>query len=194
MKTLYIHSSPRSEEQSISSLALKLFMENDNSDERIILNLNKEEIGSRNLTSENFQEFFSNGISDKYIEQLFNVDKVVIATAMTNFNYTATLKNYLDHILVANKTFKYKYDGKGTSEGLLKHLKVQLILTQGAPTGWYNFASHAEALKGTWEFAGATVTKPILLDGTKAPENIQKTSKEYLENYNEQIIKAAKEF
>ena len=199
-KVLYIYVSPlmKNAKGSTCSEALSLFKseyEKLNPDhESIVLNLNKDEVGNKNLTAENFNEFFNDGLSDKHINLLKSVDKVAIGSPMTNFNYPAVLKNYLDRILVANKTFKYKYDGKGESEGLLKNLKVQLLMSQGASLGWYPFASHVDALVGTWNFAGAKVTKPILIDGTKIPENINKTSKEQIEEHKDLIIEAAKAF
>ena len=199
-KVLYIYVSPlmTNPKGSTCSVAVDLFKseyEKANPDhESIVLNLNKAKVGSKNLTADNFQEFFSDGLCDKHIDLLKSVDKVVIGSPMTNFNYPAVLKNYLDHILVANKTFRYKYDGKGESEGLLKNLKVQLLMSQGASLGWYPFASHVDALVGTWNFAGAKVVKPILIDGTKIPENINKTAEEQVEKFKDLIIKAAKAF
>ena len=200
MKTLFIYASPtiESEKGSASSKAADIFkkeyLERTN-DEVIILDLNNEEVGTKSLTSTNFSSFFSDGLSDQHIDLLKSVDKLVIASPMINFNYPAVLKNYLDHILVANKTFKYKYNGKGASEGLLTNIKsAQLILTQGAPSGWYSFASHADSLKGSLEFAGIKVQEPLLLDGTKAPDEINKSVEEFLSPHLGDISKAAKEF
>jgi FMN-dependent NADH-azoreductase len=155
MKVLKIVSSMtlNSARGSISTYALdqfvKFYKESNPSDEIIELNLNNEPMAQKTLNANNFNNFFNSEDTDHYIDQLKSVDKVIVATPMTNFNYTATLKNYLDHILVAKKSFLYKYDGKGTSEGLLKHLKVQIITTQGAPLGWYPFGNHTETLRGT---------------------------------------------
>ena len=200
MKTLFIYASPTTETEkgSTSSRAADIFKKQyleRTGDEVITLDLNKEEVGIKALTSANFGTFFSDGLTDKHVDLLKSVDKLVISSPMINFNYPAVLKNYLDHVLVANKTFKYKYNGKGASEGLLTNIKsAQLILTQGAPTGWYGFASHAETLKGTLEFVGIKVKKPLLLDGTKAPGEINKTVKEFLVPHLEKISSAAKEF
>ncbi len=199
-KVLYIYASPLMTNPKGSSCteALNLFKKEyeklNPTHESIILDLNKDPIGQASLTAHNFEAFFNCGKSDKHIQQLKSIDKVVIASPMINFNYPSTLKNYLDRILVANKTFKYKYDGKGESEGLLKNLKVQLLMSQGATLGWYPFASHVDTLVGTWKFVGAKVTKPILIHGTKIPENIQKNSQEQIKNHKEKIIEATKTF
>ena len=200
MKTLFIYASPTTELEkgSTSSKAADIFKKEyieRTGDEVIVLDLNNEEVGTKSLTSANLPSFFSDGLTDKHIDLLKSVDKLVIASPMINFNYPAVLKNYLDHVLVANKTFKYKYNGKGESEGLLTNIKsAQLILTQGAPTGWYGFASHADSLKGTLEFIGIKVQQPLLLDGTKAPEEIKKTVDEFLEPHLNKISNAAKIF
>lgn len=154
-------------------------------DELIWLNLNKTDIAQKTLTSENFANFFSEG--DEYINQLKQVDKVVLASPMTNFNYPTVLKNYFDHILIAKKTFLYKYDGKGTSEGLLKQLKVQIITTQGAHLGWYLFANHTKTLEGTWRFMGCEVVNSIVIAGTKAPDNFQKNADQIVSEYKSVI-------
>jgi FMN-dependent NADH-azoreductase len=140
-KVLYIYASPLMTNPKGSSCteALNLFKKEyeklNPTHESIILDLNKDPIGQASLTAHNFEAFFNCGKSDKHIQQLKSIDKVVIASPMINFNYPSTLKNYLDRILVANKTFRYKYDGKGESEGLLKNLKVQLLMSQGATLG-----------------------------------------------------------
>ena len=185
-----------SEYGSISSKALakwiKIYQTRNPSDKIIELDLNVDKVGADVLTSKNFKKFFES--SDEYINQLKEVDKVVIATPMTNFNYPAPLKNYLDHILVANKTFKYKYDGKGEAEGLLKHLKVLLITSQGAPKGWYPFGDHTISLTGTWKFVGASVVQPVIIAGTKTPELKIKTSDEIVAMHESNIKNSAETF
>ena len=199
-KTLFIHGSmtvntPRG---SISTLAIKTFWKfyaQANPDVEISeLNLNHLPISQVTLNSENMTEFFADPRGDEAIAQLKAVDRVVMASPMTNFNYPAVIKNYLDHILVAKKTFIYKYDGKGTSEGLLPHLKVQIITSQGAPLGWYPFGDHTRCLIGTWKFVGAEVTEPIIIDGTKAPENLQKTPEEMIKPFIDRLKIAAEKF
>lgn len=161
-------------------------------DEWIDIDLNQIDIANETLNSNNFANFFEK--SDKYIDQLKQVHKVVVACPMTNFNICATLKNYLDHILVANKTFSYKYSKKGDAIGLLQHLKIQLLTTQGAPLGWYIFGDHTANLKGTFEFMGATVFEPIIVDGTKIPANANKTVEQRIGEFKEEIESKATKF
>ena len=198
-KVLVIYSSPMMESSvgSVSETMAKEFIaeyKKYNNDEIIHLDLNKEKMAGKSLTSQNYASFFNEKDSDYYIEQLKSVDKVIIATSMTNFNYTAVLKNYLDHILVANKTFKYKYNKNGQSEGLLSHLKVQILTTQGAEYGWYLWGDVSKMLIGTWKFVGANVVGSITIYGTKTPTKINLSTREKVQEHLEEIKKAAKAF
>ncbi len=198
--TIFIETSMTigSERGSISTEGLNIFKNTYQkqlpNEEIICLNLNDLKMAQKTLNCHNYSTFFNKEDSDTYIEQLRSANKIVLAAPMTNFNYPAVLKNYLDHVLVAKKTFLYKYDGLGTSEGLLPHLKVQIITSQGAHLGWYPFGNHTATLQGTWEFMGAKVVKPIIIDGTKAPENLQRPAKEMIEDFRSVIEKAAIEF
>lgn len=173
---------------------IKYYKEFASNDEIIEIDLNELEMAQKTLNRNNMKTFFNEKDTDYYVEQLKSVHKVVFACPMTNFNVCATAKNYLDHILVANKTFSYKYSKKGEAIGLLPHLKVQLLTSQGAPLGWYPWGNHTAFLKGTFEFIGAKVSEPILVDGTKIPENINKTPIERINEFDSKIKESAKAF
>ncbi|WDA54416.1 MULTISPECIES: FMN-dependent NADH-azoreductase [unclassified Spiroplasma] len=173
-KVLVIRSSMIKKElsysESLVSRFVKYYREFHPEDSIIELDLNQIPMASITITQKNFTSYFNEKDSDYYINQLKNVNKVIYTTPMTNFNVTSMTKNYLDHILVAGKTFDYKYTKQGEARGLLPHLKVQILATQGAPYGWYLWGNHATYLKGTWEFVGAKVVEPILICGTKVQE------------------------
>ncbi len=196
-QVLVIKASMIPEAKSFSARVLERFLSyyrQKNPDDRIVeLDLNRVPMASKTLTVDNFQEYFNPQDSDYYIEQLKTANKVIVCCPMTNFNYPATLKNYLDHVLVADKTFSYKYSKKGEAKGLLPHLKVQLITTQGAPFGWYPWGNHTEMLKGTWEFVGAQVAKPLLVAGTKV-DYFQKDPQQAATDYDAAIRAAAEKF
>lgn len=162
-------------------------------DEFTFLNLNEIPMAQKTMNSKNFSGFFNKEDSDVYIDQLKLTNKVILSTPMTNFNYPAVLKNYIDHIMVADKTFSYKYKHKDGSVGLLNHLKVQILATQGAPIGWYPFANHVENLMGAWNFIGAHVYKPIVLDGTKVTYSTLSPT-EVVRKFFTQIEEAVKKF
>ena len=157
------------------------------------LDLNQEkDVTNQVLTCANKLEFF--GCSDKYINQLKSVDKLIVGTPMNNFNITGMLKNYLDLIMVANKTFQYKYDGYHKSVGLLTNLKVQIICSQGAPVEWYPYSSFATYLEGCFAFMGCQVNHTILMDGTKLAKYKGKSNDEIVNEYDGQIMDAVKLF
>ena len=138
-KVLVIRSSMIKKElsysESLVSRFVKYYREFHPEDTIIELDLNQVPMASITITQQNFNSYFNEKDSDYYINQLKNVNKVIYTTPMTNFNVTSMTKNYLDHILVAGKTFDYKYSKKGEAKGLLSHLTVQILATQGAPYG-----------------------------------------------------------
>ena len=138
-------------------------------------------------------DFFKNQLNDKYINLLKEANKLIIGAPMINFNIPVTLKNFIDHIAIANKTFSYKYSKKGDAIGLLNNLDVQIIATQGAPLDWYPFASHYKFLEGFWNFVGANVKESIIIHSVKIAENIKKTKEEFYEENKALIELKAKE-
>ncbi len=173
---------------------VKHYKEQNTNDQIIELDLNDVPMAQITLNRSNMKTFFNEQDSDFYINQLKNVNKVIFACPMTNFNVCATAKNYLDHVLIANKTFSYKYSKKGEAIGLLPHLNVQILTSQGAPLGWYPWGNHTENLKGTFEFMGAKVVNPIIVDGTKIPENASKTPSQRIDEFDAVIKSSAIEF
>lgn len=198
-KVLVINGSITPLEKSYSWALAKIFLEHyqkQNPQDKIIhLNLNQTPMAQINLNEENFSHFFNSQDSDHYINQLKDVNKVVFLSPMYNFAVSSLLKNFLDHVLVADKTFSYKYAKKKGSIGLLKHLKIQIIASQGAPKGWYPFGNHVAYLEGAARFIGAKVNRPsILLAGTKSDPLNKLTPSEAAKTIEQQIKKAATTF
>ncbi|ACF07072.1 FMN-dependent NADH-azoreductase [Metamycoplasma arthritidis] len=194
-KVLVLLSSPVAKENSYSTYFATKFVEEyqkiNQEDEIKIIDLNSFDVSQKTLTSGNFATFFNENDSDALINELKSVDKLIVASPMINFNVPATLKNYLDHICVANKTFSYKYKAKGASIGLLDHLKVQIITSQGAPSGWYSFSSHTKYLEGLFNFLGIEIAPSIEITGTKVDP---KPKEELYLEFEQEIIKKASEF
>lgn len=198
-KVLVINSSITPLEKSYSWALAKIFLDyyqkQNPQDEIIHLNLNQTPMAQISLTEKNFSHFFNAQDSDYYIKQLKDVDKVVFISPMYNFAVSSLLKNFLDHVLVADKTFSYKYAKKKGSVGLLKHLKIQVIASQGAPKTWYPFGNHVAYLEGAAKFVGAKVNRPsLLLAGTKAAPLNKLTPSEAAKTMDQQIQKAASTF
>lgn len=199
-KVLVIYSSMINQKKSYSYHLTEHFLKHYQSfnpnDEIIKLDLNNLKMANITLNQNNFNTYFNEADSDYFINQLKSVNKIIHSCPMTNFNITSLSKNYLDHILVANKTFSYKYSKKGEAIGLLNHLKVQILTTQGAPYGWYQWGNNERYLKGVWEFVGAQVNEPFLLAGTKvASENgglVGLTIEQALQKFDNEIKELAK--
>ncbi|ENY68735.1 Acyl carrier protein phosphodiesterase [Metamycoplasma auris 15026] len=197
-KVLVLYSSPLNNMKSISTLSAKKFIEEykkiNPNDEIIEFDLNNLEMAQCGMNSNNFGNFFNEDLSNKYIELLKEVNKVVISSPMINFNVPTVLKTFIDRIAVANKTFSYKYSKKGASIGLLSNLKVQIIATQGAPYGWYLWANHISYLEGIWNFLGAEVAKSIRIDGTKVEPYVSMDPSDVIKDKEKEIKEAAEAF
>lgn len=197
-KVLVIKASPIVKEKSYSTALVnrfvKYYREFHLEDEIIELDLNEITMSKKNINRHNFNEYFNEDDSDFYINQLKSFQKIIFVSPMINFHISPIGKAYLDHILVANKTFSYKYQKKGDAIGLLNKLKVQILTTQGAPFGWYPWGNHTEYLLGTWKFVGAKVAEPILVSGTKVKPESDLTPEQLIDNYDKIIKDAAKIF
>lgn len=169
---LVINSSPVAQPNSFSSALLTAFLDEyvkkHPEDTITHVDLNVSAAGQETLTAPAFSAYFAPTNTQPYIRQLKATDKLIIVAPMTNFNYPATLKNWLDHVLVADQTFSYKYaTSSGDAKGLVPHVKALVLATQGAPYGWYPWGNHVQMLEGTLKFMGMSVVPAILLAGTK---------------------------
>lgn len=196
-KVLVVYASPTKIEvghtAALVNRFLKYYKELNPNDSIEWLDLNtQEEITHHVLNANETKEFFDR--SDKYIDQLKSVDKVILATPMNNFNVSAMLKVYLDYILVANKTFRYKYDAYKKFEGLLTNLKVQVLATQGAPRDWYPWGDMVKYLEGCCDFLGMHINRSILIGGTKTSLYKDKTLEQMLDDYDGEIRDVVKHF
>ncbi|WP_051412777.1 FMN-dependent NADH-azoreductase [Mesoplasma chauliocola] len=157
------------------------------------LDLNKTAMAEKTLTRNNIGNYFNQNDSFDFIEQLKSVDKVILNFSMINLSIPALLKNYIDHITLANVTFTYKGSTDGNAIGLLTNLKnVQLLTTKGG-AGTSN-AAFTEYVKGMLEFLGAKVAEPIINEMMDIPPYNEQTPVLNLEKVKEEVIKAAKLF
>ena len=70
-------------------------------------------------------------LSNELVSELLEADEIILGTPMYNFSVPAALKAWIDHVVRAGKTFRYKADG--TPEGLLAATgkKVLVIVASG---------------------------------------------------------------
>lgn len=198
MSKILVIESYLSKEYSLSEYATNLFIEKYKdihpNDEIIRLNLSNEKKLQTVLSANNFDTFWDEE-SQKYIDLINESDKIIISTGMINFTISPLLKNFFDNVLQANKTFKYKYDGKGESIGLVdSNKKVQLIMAQGSYKNWYQFSAFDDYLKSVLEFMGLKDIQLLLFDGTKTAEQKDLTIKEKFKLKEKEFIKLVEQF
>jgi len=193
-KILIITASVNPKEKSVTlnllDRFLKYYKAKNPNDEFETLDLNTTVFGTKTLTVENFQEYWDQETLD-HIKHLKEIDKVIIASPMYNFYIPATVKNYIDHISLANETFSYKYSKKGDAIGLLTNLTVQILAAQGAPLGWYPWGDHVGYLKGVWGFMGAKTTEPILIHGVKTEPYNKMEISQVIDEFDDKIKSTA---
>jgi FMN-dependent NADH-azoreductase len=142
-KILHIIANPKKEEESYSRKLAKKFIEeytkHHQKDEIETLNLYDVNVPyidevdlqatvvkqGKNLTKEEEEKI---QLKDKFIAQLKNANKIIVTFPMWNFSIPAILKAYIDHIVVAGKTFQY---GSKGPEGLLRNKKICFISASG---------------------------------------------------------------
>ncbi|WP_029905692.1 FMN-dependent NADH-azoreductase [Mycoplasmopsis opalescens] len=185
LRVLTLISSPNvnSITSQLAGKANKIIMDLYKNSELEIIDLNNSIFNQNCLTTGNFKTFWNENESDKYIEQLKQTDLLIVAAPMVNFSIPTVLKNFIDTIAVAKKTFSYKYDAKGGSIGHLNNLKILLITSQGAPTSWYKWSNFSGYLKGVFNFLGAERIEKIAVNGTKT-DPLNKLSLDDLINKN----------
>ena len=197
-KVLVIESYLSPRETSVSTYAqdqfLNKYQQLHPTDEIIKLDLNQEEKLKTFLVAATFNSFWDQKSQD-YIDLINSVDKIIISTNMVNFNISPILKNFLDNILQAGKTFKYKYDGKGKSQGLIKPgIKAQLIMAQGAYVGTYPWGNFDNYLKNTLHFIGIEDVQVLLFDGTKEQDQRDLSIEEKFARKSQEFTKQVSDF
>ncbi|ADK69643.1 FMN-dependent NADH-azoreductase [Mycoplasma mycoides subsp. mycoides] len=197
-KVLVLKTTAQADEVSNSVALTNRFLEEykkfNPDDEIIIVDLNKDEVGTSILTSETSSTFYQQEVTKKYINLLKSVDKLVIACPMYNFSTPVTLKSFIDHVSVANETFSYKYSKKGDAIGLITNLKAQILGVQGAPLGWYPWGQHTQYVEGAMRFLGIDFNKTVLLAGVKVAPLLQLTPEQRVETIIDEVIEAARTF
>lgn len=194
-KILVINASPIMKEKSDSWAMSQLFISEYSKThqvEIIELDLNELPMASKTISTKTMPNYFNQEDSFDLIDQLKAVDKLVINMPMINWGVSAMLKNYIDHITLANQTFTYKGSTDGSPIGLLTNLKVQLLGTKGG-FGTSNSA-FVDYVKEVWTYLGSEVTEPIVNDQTDLPPYNTMIPLENLERVKDQIIAAVKKF
>lgn len=195
MKTLVITYLPRKEKSNTAKL-VRTFMDHAKGDIEV-LDLLKEvpelldehsvaAYAKRNYRGEELTDdeaLLMEGM-DGLTAQLMLADFVVLAFPMYNFSVPASVKAYLDSVMLKGKTWDSNEDG---FYGLMKKKKALILMTSGGVyKGKMAHLEHAMSLaKSSFEFMGYKVTcvsaSGLSTMPEKAPEIVAKAQEEVVE-------------
>ncbi|MFC7538049.1 FMN-dependent NADH-azoreductase [Sphingomonas sp. GCM10030256] len=125
----------------------------------IVEQLAENEVVHRDLVAAPLDHLTLGAFTDSSVlDEFLAADTVVIGAPMYNFTVPSQLKAWLDRILVAGRTFRYREDG--SVEGLASGKRVIVALSRG---GFYGEGSPAAGLehletylRGVFGFIGIT--------------------------------------
>lgn len=158
MKILYIKSelNNHSKPTILAERFIEFLLAKDSSLEVINLDLTSEKLSNISLNTNNKATFWVDTESDRLINLLKSVDKIIISTPIINWGYTAEIKNFFDAVCLADKTFSYKYSKQGGSVGLVDNIKnVQIITTYHSSEEQLLPFNIEDSIAGTFKFIGA---------------------------------------
>ena len=130
-------------------------------------------------------------LSNELVSEVLEAEEIILATPMYNFSVPAALKAWIDHVVRAGKTFRYKADG--TPEGLLAGTgkKVLVIVASGGsyPEGSPMAALNYEIpyLRFILAYMGLTDVHIIHAGGTAKVMQDRISSEEFLAPYLNEI-------
>jgi len=177
-KVLYIKANPKSSDQSNSlkvgdALAKKYINEG-----KTVVELDLYKEGLKHIDGEILGKLFSGEENEitKYVNDFITYDEYIFAAPMWNLSIPSILKTYIDHIMVAGKTFAYTATGP---VGLLKDKKAVHVTSRG---GFYNegpaapFEMGDRYMRTLLGFIGITDVDTISVEGTGvlSPEEVNK--------------------
>lgn len=117
---------------------------------------------------------FATDAATAVLEEFLSADIVVIGAPMYNFGIPTQLKGWFDHILVANKTFRYTANG---AEGLAGGKRIIVALSRGGiySQGPVMAMEHAEThLRAMLAFIGIEDVEFVIAEGVAiGPEQRQ---------------------
>lgn len=152
------------------------------------VNLNEDpEITNHVLNVNNFETWY---VNQQYIDELLTANKLVIGTPVNNFSVSTMVKNWIDHIVFAGKSFKMQ---QGKLIGLLTNLRVQILVTKGGEKNKTD-AYSIDYLKDTFSILGASVNEPILIDKTDRSINWNLSPTQIIAKHHDEIMKVVKTF
>jgi FMN-dependent NADH-azoreductase len=112
-------------------------------------------------------------MTDELVGDLMKADIIVIGAPVYNLSIPASLKAYIDQIVVAGKTFNYTPEGpKGLVTG---DKKVYIVSASGTPYGTltqYGLNFHEPYLRAILGFIGITNVEVLAYSGRSQEESV----------------------
>ncbi len=98
-------------------------------------------------------------LSDELLAEIDQADRIVITSALYNFNIPSTLKAWIDQITRAGVAFRYTDNGP---EGLLKSVPVTIVISAGGTVQGADNDFVTAYLKYALAFVGLTDVEVIM--------------------------------
>ncbi|MCV3743422.1 FMN-dependent NADH-azoreductase [Ureaplasma sp. ES3154-GEN] len=163
-KVLFLDGSFITNEASYTTNLMDLYAKEFVNVERI--NLNNSVFNKQHLSQDNFPQYWMDIDADAWINKLKETDLLVLSATLVNFNVPTVVKNFIDGIAIAEKTFSYTRSTNGQPVGLLDNLNVVLVISQGGPEE--ELPSYQKVwLEKVFNFVGAKTINFIEVNGTK---------------------------
>lgn len=135
-----------------------------------VVRSNTLEVIAGQVTSEDSKRLKS--ISSQLIDEVKTADAIVLATPMHNFTVPATLKAYIDLLLMPGETFGYTSNGP---EGKVSDRPVMLVCTSGGQYFDTGRDFLVPYLRATFDFIGIRDVDTVCAGGL-AIQNIRENS------------------
>ncbi|OYD26831.1 FMN-dependent NADH-azoreductase [Mycoplasma testudineum] len=199
-KLLLIFTSPSSEKTSVSTQAAKDFAKyfiaknpKYSVDE---MDLNKYPEFHNILNSSNFETYFSDGITEKWMEILDKYSKVVFASPVINWSAAPIFGSFINKITVARKTFNMVRNEKTNvheAVGRYKDKKAFVILSKGGESADEVNENIINSVMAQIEFIGYK-TAGLLMSKMDMHENYKQSPEFKLKNWQDKIKELAEKF
>lgn len=185
-KVLYIKANPKSSEASSSLKVADALAKKYTNEGKTVVELDLYKEGINHVDGEILGKLFSGQENEitKYVNDFITYDEYIFAAPMWNLSIPSILKTYIDHILVAGKTFAYTATGP---VGLLENKKAVHVTSRG---GFYNEGPAASYemgdryMKTILGFIGITDVSTISIEGASilTPEDLEKNINSTIES------------
>ncbi|KAG2222000.1 hypothetical protein INT45_006700 [Circinella minor] len=133
---------------------------------------------------------------EQVVEQFKSAGTYIIVMPLHNFNIPSKLKDYMDNILIARKTFVYTKNG---SVGLLKNEGRRALLIQGSGAVYTNNDWYTEVefsykyLQSMFQFIGVEDFEIVRAQGTNRSIGVPERLEEAYKKVNEAAHRLADE-